>query len=93
MATLSVKSSMEGTSKSLTPDARPLDNDCRRRWSCEDNETGSCSSTSTYYDSCEGVNCSMSLYMNAIEEAADTWETVRKIPDYELVVGKVLFRQ
>jgi hypothetical protein len=34
----------------------------------------------------------MDLYMSAVEEAADTWTQVRKIPRYELVVGKALFR-
>ena len=34
----------------------------------------------------------MDLYMQAVEQAADTWAAVRRIPDYELVFGKALFR-
>lgn len=35
----------------------------------------------------------MELYCQAIEHAVESWGLVQKIPDYETVVGELLFRQ
>lgn len=35
----------------------------------------------------------MEIYVRAVEKAVATWATVRAIPDYELVVGKLVFKE
>ena len=35
----------------------------------------------------------MELYFTAVETVAETWEVVQGIPNYEAVVGEILFRQ
>eukprot|EP00529_Nitzschia_sp_RCC80_P028220 CAMPEP_0113446420 /NCGR_PEP_ID=MMETSP0014_2-20120614/3696_1 /TAXON_ID=2857 /ORGANISM="Nitzschia sp." /LENGTH=267 /DNA_ID=CAMNT_0000337509 /DNA_START=1008 /DNA_END=1808 /DNA_ORIENTATION=+ /assembly_acc=CAM_ASM_000159 len=34
----------------------------------------------------------MQIYVRAIEDVAETWSSIRQIPDYEIVVGEALFR-
>lgn len=34
----------------------------------------------------------MEIYVQAIEQAANTWGIIRRIPDYEMVVGMALFK-
>lgn len=35
----------------------------------------------------------MDLYLSAVEEVAETWQTLKAIANYEEVVGVLLFRQ
>ena len=35
----------------------------------------------------------MEIYLSAIEKAAETWEIIQAIPNYETVVGELLFRE
>ncbi|CAB9515011.1 symbiotic hemoglobin 2 [Seminavis robusta] len=35
----------------------------------------------------------MDLYCQAVEQAAETWETVKQLPNYEELVGELLFRE
>lgn len=37
--------------------------------------------------------CTFELYIRACKKAADTWIEVQKIPDYETVVGTMLFQE
>ena len=56
----------------------------------DDNKTSHSASTSHNSDT---VLSTMELYIDAVELVANTWGVVRNIPAYELVVGKILFRQ
>jgi hypothetical protein len=35
----------------------------------------------------------MELYCEAIEVAAESWKIVQSLPDYEALVGEILFRK
>lgn len=35
----------------------------------------------------------LNLYVGALEQCIETWKVVQQIPNYEAVVGELLFRQ
>jgi hypothetical protein len=35
----------------------------------------------------------MEIYLSAIEKAAETWGIIQAIPNYEVLVGELLFRE
>lgn len=73
--------------------SRPLDDcgeDDDNEHDDDDDKTSQSTSPSHTGDT---VLSTMVLYIDAVGLAANTWATVRNIPGYELVVGKILFRQ
>lgn len=87
----STRARNETLPKSSSFQGLPLVVDYPISWSCTDDEIRRRSNIKSV--NVTVVVSSMELHVSAIAQAAGTWAIIRTIPGYELVVGKILFRQ